>query len=171
MVGQSSPASRAVGARSCPPYFSVKEAVFPFIKFPGVDPILGPEMRSTGEVMGMGRTFGEALLKSQLGAGSRLPTRGTVFISVKHADKPRAAKVARELHATRLSARGDARHGRGDRRGGRPGAADQQGEGRPAAHRRLLKDGEIQLVINTVEETRRRSPTRATSAQRRWPSG
>jgi carbamoyl-phosphate synthase large subunit len=59
-----------------PPYFSIKEAVFPFNKFPGVDPILGPEMRSTGEVMGAGRTFGEAMLKSQLGAGSRLPRQG-----------------------------------------------------------------------------------------------
>ena len=82
-----------------PPYFSVKEAVFPFNKFPGVDPILGPEMRSTGEVMGVGRTFGEAMLKSQLGAGSRLPTKGTVCITVKNGDKPRAVAVARELHA------------------------------------------------------------------------
>ncbi|MDE1951018.1 MAG: carbamoyl-phosphate synthase large subunit, partial [Burkholderiales bacterium] len=69
-----------------PPYFSIKEAVFPFNKFPGVDPILGPEMRSTGEVMGVGKTFGEAMLKSQLGAGSRLPTKGTVAITVKDAD-------------------------------------------------------------------------------------
>jgi hypothetical protein len=67
-----------------PPYVSVKEAVFPFNKFPGVDPILGPEMRSTGEVMGVGATFGEAMLKSQLGAGSRLPAKGTVCITVKN---------------------------------------------------------------------------------------
>ena len=80
-----------------PPYFSVKEAVFPFNKFPGVDPILGPEMRSTGEVMGAGRTFGEAMLKSQLGAGSRLPTSGTVCITVKNGDKARAVKVASGL--------------------------------------------------------------------------
>jgi carbamoyl-phosphate synthase large subunit len=73
-----------------PPYFSVKEAVFPFNKFPGVDPILGPEMRSTGEVMGAGETFGEAMLKSQLGAGSRLPGKGTVVITVKNSDKARA---------------------------------------------------------------------------------
>jgi carbamoyl-phosphate synthase large subunit len=70
-----------------PPYFSIKEAVFPFNKFPGVDPILGPEMRSTGEVMGVGRTFGEAMLKSQLGAGSRLPDKGTVVITVKNATR------------------------------------------------------------------------------------
>src|SRR5690606_33501949 len=63
-----------------PPYYSVKEAVFPFNKFPGVDPVLGPEMRSTGEVMGVGRTFGEALFKSQLAAGSRLPESGTVLL-------------------------------------------------------------------------------------------
>ena len=81
-----------------PPYFSVKEAVFPFNKFPGVDPILGPEMRSTGEVMGVGRTFGEAMLKSQLAAGSRLPAKGTVCITVKNSDKPRAVEVARQLH-------------------------------------------------------------------------
>ncbi|MES2090358.1 MAG: carbamoyl-phosphate synthase large subunit, partial [Pseudomonadota bacterium] len=80
-----------------PPYFSVKEAVFPFNKFPGVDPVLGPEMRSTGEVMGVGATFGEAMLKSQLGAGSRLPTKGTVCISVKNNDKARAVTVARDL--------------------------------------------------------------------------
>ena len=81
-----------------PPYFSVKEAVFPFNKFPGVDPILGPEMRSTGEVMGMGRSFGEAMLKSQLGAGSRLPRKGNVCITVKNSDKARAVIVARDLH-------------------------------------------------------------------------
>src|SRR5690606_6254874 len=82
-----------------PTYFTVKEAVFPFNKFPGVDPVLGPEMRSTGEVMGVGVTFGEAMLKSQLGAGSRLPTKGTVCISVKDNDKARAVAVARELVA------------------------------------------------------------------------
>ena len=79
-------ATAARRARSIPPYFSIKEAVFPFNKFPGVDPILGPEMRSTGEVMGVGRTFGEAMLKSQLGAGSRLPDKGTV---VHHGEERR----------------------------------------------------------------------------------
>src|SRR5213078_3928045 len=73
-----------------PTYFSVKEAVFPFVKFPGVDTILGPEMKSTGEVMGVGRTFGEAFVKSQLGAGTILPKSGKVFVSVKNNDKPRA---------------------------------------------------------------------------------
>ena len=80
-----------------PPYYSVKEAVFPFVKFPGVDTILGPEMKSTGEVMGVGRTFGEAFVKSQLGASVRLPTSGKVFLSVKNSDKPRAVQVAKAL--------------------------------------------------------------------------
>src|SRR5512137_2565379 len=88
-----------VPAEVIPPYFSVKEAVFPFNKFPGVDPILSPEMRSTGEVMGAAKTFGEAMLKSQIGAGSRLPRQGNVLITVKNSDKVRAVEVARELHA------------------------------------------------------------------------
>src|SRR5207237_546151 len=82
-----------------PPYFSVKEAVFPFAKFPGVDTILGPEMKSTGEVMGVGETFGEAFIKSQLAAGVRLPETGRVFISVKNSDKPKAIETARALVA------------------------------------------------------------------------
>ncbi len=80
-----------------PSYYSVKEAVFPFVKFPGVDPLLGPEMKSTGEVMGVGATFGEAFAKSQQGAGMTLPTRGTAFISVRKSDRPRAVDVARQL--------------------------------------------------------------------------
>lgn len=80
-----------------PEHFSVKEAVFPFMKFVGVDPILGPEMKSTGEVMGVGKTFGEAFAKSQLAAGVDLPLSGRVFISVSNVDKPETAKVAREL--------------------------------------------------------------------------
>ena len=77
-----------------PSYYSVKEAVFPFIKFPGVDPILGPEMKSTGEVMGVGQTFAEAFVKSQLAAGVKLPPPGKVFISVRQADKPRVVEIA-----------------------------------------------------------------------------
>src|SRR5574337_560765 len=98
MVGQSLEA-QGVLREVTPPYFSVKEAVFPFVKFPGVDTILGPEMKSTGEVMGVGRTFGEAYVKSQIGAGTRLPRSGKVFISVKNGDKPRAVEVARHLAA------------------------------------------------------------------------
>ncbi len=137
-----------------PPYFSVKEAVFPFSKFPGVDPILGPEMRSTGEVMGVGRSFGEAMLKSQLGAGSRLPERGCVFITVKDSDKPRAVAVARDLlalgfqvAATKGTAAAIAEAGLAVKqvnkiKDGRPHIAD------------LVKAGEVQLVFSTVDETR-----------------
>ena len=155
MVGQklAEPAGRSRG-EVVPPYFSVKEAVFPFNKFPGVDPILGPEMRSTGEVMGTGRTFGEAMLKSQLGAGSRLPTQGTVCITVKNGDKPRAVEVARELHALGFQLVATQGHRGGDRRGRHAGARGQQGQGRPAAHRRHAEGGEIQLVFTTVDETR-----------------
>src|SRR4051794_6533030 len=95
MVGQSLD-SQGVMKEVVPPYFSVKEAVFPFVKFPGVDTILGPEMKSTGEVMGVGKTFGEAFVKSQMGAGVKLPQSGTVFLSVKNSDKPRAVQVARD---------------------------------------------------------------------------
>jgi carbamoyl-phosphate synthase large subunit len=80
-----------------PNFYSVKEAVFPFAKFPGVDPILGPEMKSTGEVMGVGDTFGEAFAKAQMGASEVLPTGGTAFISVRDDDKPLVAGVARDL--------------------------------------------------------------------------
>ena len=137
-----------------PPYFSVKEAVFPFNKFPGVDPVLGPEMRSTGEVMGTGRTFGEAMLKSQLGAGSRLPDRGTVCITVKNGDKLRAVEVARDLCAlgfqivaTKGTAAAIAEGGVAVRvvnkvKDGRPHIVD------------MVKAGEIQLVFTTVDETR-----------------
>jgi carbamoyl-phosphate synthase large subunit len=137
-----------------PPYFSIKEAVFPFNKFPGVDPVLGPEMRSTGEVMGVGRTFGEAMLKSQLGAGSKLPEQGTVVITVKDADKARAVKVASDLAdlgfqivATKGTAAAIADAGVPVRvvnkvKDGRPHIAD------------MVKAGEIQLVFTTVDETR-----------------
>ena len=137
-----------------PPYYSVKEAVFPFNKFPGVDPILGPEMRSTGEVMGVGRSFGEAMLKSQLGAGSRLPSKGVVVVTVKNGDKPRAVVVARDLVAlgfevvaTKGTAAAIAEAGVPVRvvnkvKDGRPHIVD------------MIKGGEIQLVFTTVDETR-----------------
>jgi carbamoyl-phosphate synthase large subunit len=137
-----------------PPYFSVKEAVFPFNKFPGVDPVLGPEMRSTGEVMGVGRTFAEAMLKSQLGAGSRLPTKGNVVLTVKNADKARTVKVASDLinlgftlSATRGTAAVIAEAGIPVKlcnkvKDGRPHIAD------------MIKAGEVQLVFTTVDETR-----------------
>jgi carbamoyl-phosphate synthase large subunit len=137
-----------------PPYFSVKEAVFPFVKFPGVDTILGPEMKSTGEVMGVGKTFGEAFVKSQLAAGVRLPESGTVFISVKNEDKARAVEVGRglidlgfELVATRGTAAALTQAGLAVK------VVNKVAEGRPNIVD-MLKNGEIALVINTVEEKR-----------------
>jgi carbamoyl-phosphate synthase large subunit len=158
MAGQKLSDQRGIGGRAphevVPPFFSIKEAVFPFNKFPGVDPILGPEMRSTGEVMGVGGSFGEAMLKSQLGAGSRLPAKGTVVVTVKNADKARAVKVASDLHdlgfavvATKGTAAAIAEAGVPVRvvnkvKDGRPHIAD------------MIKAGEIQLVYTTVDETR-----------------
>ncbi|MCK9379548.1 MAG: carbamoyl-phosphate synthase large subunit [Sulfuritalea sp.] len=137
-----------------PPYFSVKEAVFPFIKFPGVDTILGPEMKSTGEVMGVGRTFGEAFVKSQLAAGTRLPTSGKVFVSVKPADRAKAVDVARELHElgfALVATRGTA--GAIEAAGIPVGIVNKVAEGRPHIVD-MIKNGEIVLIINTVEEKR-----------------
>lgn len=137
-----------------PPYFSVKEAVFPFNKFPGVDPILGPEMRSTGEVMGAGRSFGEAMLKSQLGAGSRLPTKGTVCITVKNGDKARAVAVARDLHAMGFGIVATKGTAAAIAEGGVPvRAVNKVKDGRPHIVD-MVKAGEIQLVFTTVDETR-----------------
>lgn len=143
-----------VPAEVIPPYFSVKEAVFPFNKFPGVDPILSPEMRSTGEVMGAARTFGEAMLKSQLGAGSRLPRQGNVLITVKNSDKARAVAVAKDLHAlgfgvvaTKGTAAAIAEAGVPVR------AVNKVKDGRPHIVD-MVKGGEIQLVFTTVDETR-----------------
>ncbi|SDZ73813.1 carbamoyl-phosphate synthase large subunit [Nitrosospira multiformis] len=137
-----------------PDYYSVKEAVFPFIKFPGVDTILGPEMKSTGEVMGVGQTFAEAFVKSQLAAGVKLPRSGKVFISVRQADKPRVVEIARNLaqlgftlYATRgtaavLSAAGLS-----------VTPVNKMSEGRPHIVD-MIKNGEMDLIINTVEDKR-----------------
>jgi carbamoyl-phosphate synthase large subunit len=145
-----------------PPYFSVKEAVFPFVKFPGVDTILGPEMKSTGEVMGVGKTFGEAFVKSQIGAGTKLPkpvdadgkSSGKVFLTVKNSDKPRAVEVARQLQgmgfpliATKgtsaaINAAGIACETVNKVTEGRPHVVD------------MIKNNEIVMVVNTVEERR-----------------
>ena len=153
MVGQSL-ASQGITKEVTPPYFSVKEAVFPFVKFPGVDTILGPEMKSTGEVMGVGKTFGEAFVKSQLGAGTKLPTSGRVFLTVKNNDKPRAVEVARafsamkfDIVATKGTAAAIAAAGIAC------GIVNKVTEGRPHVVD-MIKNNEIALVINTVEERR-----------------
>ncbi|MBP6224784.1 MAG: carbamoyl-phosphate synthase large subunit [Rhizobacter sp.] len=143
-----------VPAEVIPPYFSVKEAVFPFNKFPGVDPVLGPEMRSTGEVMGVGRSFGEAMLKSQLGAGSRLPNKGTVCITVKNSDKQRAVVVARDLHALGFQIVATKGTAAAISDGGVPvRAVNKVKDGRPHIVD-MVKAGDIQLVFTTVDETR-----------------
>ena len=153
MAGRSL-ADQGVQGEIVPEYYSVKEAVFPFVKFPGVDTILGPEMKSTGEVMGVGRSFAEAFVKSQLAAGVKLPDHGTAFISVKPADRPGAIEVARTLHglgfglmATRGTAGALAEAGLPAR------IINKVTEGRPHIVD-LIKNNEVNLVINTVEERR-----------------
>lgn len=153
MVGQSL-ASQGIKNEVTPPYFSVKEAVFPFVKFPGVDTILGPEMKSTGEVMGVGKTFGEAFVKSQLGAGTKLPTAGKVFLTVKNNDKPRAVEVARKLAALKfeiVATKGTAAAIQAA--GITCAVVNKVTEGRPHVVD-MIKNNEIALVINTVEERR-----------------
>jgi carbamoyl-phosphate synthase large subunit len=150
MAGQSL-AQQGVTKEVIPPYYSVKEAVFPFIKFPGVDTILGPEMKSTGEVMGVGDTFAEAFVKSQLAASVKLPKEGKVFISVRGADKSGVVEIARslvQLGFSLLATRGTAAV---------INAADvavevvnKVAEGRPHIVD-MIKNGEVSLIINTVD--------------------
>jgi carbamoyl-phosphate synthase large subunit len=161
MVGQTL-AAQGITREVTPPYFSVKEAVFPFVKFPGVDTILGPEMKSTGEVMGVGKTFGEAFVKSQLGAQSKLPRplkadgtpSGRVFISVKGSDKPRAVEVARALVEIGFAVVGTKGTAAAIQAAGVPcGVVYKVTEGRPHIVD-MMKNDDIVLVINTVEERR-----------------
>ncbi len=146
--------SQGVTEEIIPEYYSVKEAVFPFIKLSGVDTILGPEMKSTGEVMGIGKTFAEAFIKSQLATEVRLPTSGKIFISVRQSDKPHAVEIARslaELGFTLYATRGTA------------AAITEAGidvviinkvaEGRPHIVD-MIKNEEISLIINTVKNQR-----------------
>ncbi len=144
-------ASQGVTEEIIPQRFHVKEAVFPFNKFPGIDPILGPEMKSTGEVMGVGETFGEAYAKAQLGAGDEIPQSGTAFISVREPDKPGIADIARRLHeqgfilvatrgtATVLEAVGLPVEVVNKVQEGRPHIVD------------MIKNQKIDLIINTTE--------------------
>ncbi|NMM75135.1 carbamoyl-phosphate synthase large subunit [Acidovorax sp. SRB_24] len=153
MVGQTL-ASQGITHEVTPPYFSVKEAVFPFVKFPGVDTILGPEMKSTGEVMGVGKTFGEAFVKSQLGAGTKLPTSGRVFMTVKNADKPRAVDIARQLVALGFELVATKGTAAAIEAAGVPvKVVNKVTEGRPHIVD-MIKNDEIVMVINTVEERR-----------------
>ena len=147
-------AQQGIGREVVPPYYSVKEAVFPFVKFPGVDTLLGPEMKSTGEVMGIGLSFGEAFVKSQLGAGVSLPDAGTVFISVRNADKPKAVQLARQLHELGFALVATKGTAAAIAAADIPVAAVHKvQEGRPHVVD-LLKNGEVSLVFNTVEDRR-----------------
>jgi carbamoyl-phosphate synthase large subunit len=153
MAGRSL-ADQGVTAEVVPPYYSVKEAVFPFIKFPGADTILGPEMKSTGEVMGVGLTFAEAFVKSQIASGDDLPSGGKVFVSVRDEDKPRAVEIARKLASlgfTLVATRGTA--AALTAAGLAVTAVNKVQEGRPHIVD-MIKNGEIALIVNTVEEKR-----------------
>jgi len=150
MVGRSLD-EQGIGAPRRPSYYSVKEAVFPFNKFPGVDPILGPEMRSTGEVMGVGETFGEAYAKAQLASGITLPRSGLAFISVRDADKSLIPDLAREMIA--LGFEVVATHGTAAYL--REAGIECQGvnkvrEGRPHVVD-MIKNREIHFIVNTTE--------------------
>lgn len=145
---------QGIGEEVIPPYFSVKEAVFPFNKFPGVDPILGPEMRSTGEVMGVGRTFGEALFKSQLAASTTLPKSGTVLLTVKDSDKAKAVEVAEMLNSMGYSIVATQGTAAAIEAAGVPvKRVNKVKDGRPHIVD-MIKNGEIALVFTTVDETR-----------------
>ncbi|NOR36381.1 MAG: carbamoyl-phosphate synthase large subunit [Woeseiaceae bacterium] len=150
MVGESLAKQGYVNQRT-PGYFSVKESVFPFIKFPGADPILGPEMKSTGEVMGIGRSFGEAYAKAQLASGVVLPRQGAALLSVRDRDKDGAVELAKilveqgfDIVATHGSAQHLAAAGVSCRR------ANKVREGRPHIVD-MIKNGEIDLIVNTTE--------------------
>jgi carbamoyl-phosphate synthase large subunit len=137
-----------------PKYFSVKESVFPFNKFPGVDPLLGPEMRSTGEVMGVGGHFGEAFAKALAGAGMIVPSGGTAFVSVRDEDKARAIELARVLRTRGfrvVATRGTAA---AIQAAGVPcEPINKVKEGRPHCVD-LIKNGEVQFIANTTEGKR-----------------
>ncbi len=150
MVGESLE-SQGFTEQRTPGYYSVKEAVFPFIKFPGADPILGPEMKSTGEVMGVGRTFGEAYAKAQLASGVVLPRQGAALLSVRERDKSGAIELAKllsdrgfDIIATHGTAKTLAKAGVPCRR------ANKVREGRPHIVD-MIKNGEIDLIVNTTE--------------------
>ena len=152
MIGQSLEDQKFV-TEITPKTFAVKEAVFPFNKFPGVDPILGPEMKSTGEVMGVGATFAEAYAKAQLGAGDVIETTGNAFISVRDRDKPFVVEVAKRLDLLGYSL--VATHGTAkviSEAGLKVTRVNKVIEGRPHIVD-MLKNDEVQVVFNTTEGT------------------
>ncbi|HSQ08233.1 MAG TPA: carbamoyl-phosphate synthase large subunit, partial [Chromatiaceae bacterium] len=153
MVGVSLAAQGCAKERR-PKHYFVKEAVFPFIKFPGVDTVLGPEMKSTGEVMGVGESFGEAYAKAQEGAGTELPSRGKALLSVRDADKPRLVRVARDLHDLGFTLCGTGRSAAVVRDSGIPcERVNKVTDGRPHVVD-MIKNREISFIVNTVEGAR-----------------
>ena len=150
MAGQTL-AQQGVTEERIPGYYSVKEAVFPFVKFPGVDPLLGPEMKSTGEVMGVGKTFGEAFAKSQRAAGVNLNDSGKVLISIRDADKAKAPDIARMLVAKKYEIVATGGTARFLKEAGIPcEVVYKVNEGRPNTVD-MIKNDQIQLIINTTE--------------------
>ena len=144
--------SQGVTKEVIPPYFSVKEAVFPFIKFPGVDTILGPEMKSTGEVMGVGATFAEAFVKSQLGASAKLPKGGRAFISVRNEDHYKVVDIAQDLvHLgfSLVATKGTAKVL--TEKGLMVNAVNKVAEGRPHIVD-MIKNNEISFIVNVTED-------------------
>jgi carbamoyl-phosphate synthase large subunit len=132
-----------------PPFVSVKEAVFPFNKFPGIDPVLGPEMRSTGEVMGIADSFGSAFARAQLAASNGLPLEGTILITVNDRDKPNVTPIARrfqEMGFSLVATGGTARYLRA--RGIPVSSVFKVHEGRPNCLDMIL-NGDVQLLVNT----------------------
>jgi carbamoyl-phosphate synthase large subunit len=151
MAGQSLK-SQGVTKEVIPPYYSVKEAVFPFIKFPGVDTILGPEMKSTGEVMGVGATFAEAFVKSQLGASVKMPQGGKAFISVRNEDHKKVVDIAQDLAKlgfTLVATKGTARAL--TENGLQVTPVNKVAEGRPHIVD-MIKNDEISFIVNVTED-------------------
>ncbi|MDB9706641.1 carbamoyl-phosphate synthase large subunit [Porticoccaceae bacterium] len=150
MVGQTLE-SQGFTKEIIPPYFSVKEAVFPFNKFPGVDPILGPEMKSTGEVMGVGATFAEAYGKAELGASDEIPTSGTAFVSVRERDKYQVAALAKQLVDLGFKLVATTGTAKVIEQAGLPVTlVNKVKEGRPHIVD-MIKSDKINLIINTTE--------------------
>ena len=150
MAGKSL-AEQGVTEETVPKNFAVKESVFPFVKFPGVDPLLGPEMKSTGEVMGVGKTFGMAFAKAQLGAGVNLPTKGRVFISVRDRDRAHAVSLGRELSAKGFDLVATSGTGIALQEAGiECKLVNKVYEGRPHIVD-MIKNGDIALILNTTE--------------------
>jgi carbamoyl-phosphate synthase large subunit len=134
-----------------PDFVSVKESVFPFAKFQGVDPILGPEMKSTGEVMGIGKTFAEAYAKGMLASGAKIPEPGVAFLSVRETDKKAIVELASELHDRGFKLVATAGTAKVIRAGGiECQHVNKVKEGRPHVVD-MIKNGEIALIVNTTE--------------------